>query len=170
MTQLLCDCPFRFLHKEILLFVLKINRHTAYLTNLENSGCFDYFCRPVYVYLLGSEFPPSSLSLRKDQPQLSSPRSPVDYNTKKTLQHSQFNVVVISPPLSCGSPCVCPYVPYKRDSQFEEDSEVRRRRAAAKETVSVEEAGKDACHLQSTNPTLVLGKLMSGIIYRIKLE
>lgn len=84
MTQLLCDCPFRFLHKEILLFVLKINRHTAYLTNLENSGCFDYFCRPVYVYLLGSEFPPSSLSLRKDQPQLSSPRSPVDYNTKKT--------------------------------------------------------------------------------------
>lgn len=33
MTQLLCDCPFRFLHKEILLFVLKINRHTAYLTN-----------------------------------------------------------------------------------------------------------------------------------------
>lgn len=136
----------------------------------------------MYVYLLGSEFPPSSVSLRKDQPQLSSPRSPVDYNTKKTslwfgpffffffLQHSQFDVVVISPPLSCGSLCICPYVPYKRDSQFEEDSEVRRRRAAAKETVSIEEAGKDACHLQSTNPTLVLGKLMSGIIYRIKLE
>lgn len=47
--------------------------------------------------------------------------------------------------------CVCPHIPYKGDSEFEEDTEVRGLRVAAQETVSVEEGGQDSCHLEQTH-------------------
>lgn len=41
----------------------------------------DFLHLPLILYLFGSGFPPSSVSLRKAQPQLRSPLSPVDLIT-----------------------------------------------------------------------------------------
>lgn len=47
--------------------------------------------------------------------------------------------------------CVRPYIPYKGDSQFKQDSEVGRCRVAAKETVSIQEGREDTRHLEETH-------------------
>lgn len=48
-------------------------------------------------------------------------------------------------------PVFCPHIPYKGQSQLKEDTQVRRRRVTAKETVSIQEGGEDSCHLQQTH-------------------
>lgn len=46
---------------------------------------------------------------------------------------------------------VCANISYEGDSQFEEDAEIKRRRVAAKKTVSIQEGREDTCHLEPTH-------------------